>query len=174
MFIVPTLQPQTMAKFPVNPFVHGVRGNKSSQKSNKYGAERVGVHASQKEHDRSNQLKLWERAGLISNLREQVPYELIPAQYDGYVCQKEQCKTCPDIAGCSSQKRERTKCGIAMKYKPTRIEIEKSCKYIADFVYTDNETGHTVVEDTKGMRTKDYIIKRKLMLYLHGIRIKEV
>lgn len=163
-----------MAKYPVNPFVHGVRGYKSSQNSNKYGAERVGVHASQREHDRSNQLKLWQRAGLISNFREQVPYELIPAQYDGYVFQKEQCKTCPDIAGCSSQKRTRTKCGIAMKYKPTRIEIEKSCKYIADFVYTDNETGQTVVEDTKGMRTKDYIIKRKLMLYLHGIRIKEV
>lgn len=31
-----------------------------------------------------------------------------------------------------------------------------------------------VVEDTKGMRTKEYIIKRKLMLYEYGIRIKEV
>ena len=50
--------------------------------------------------------------------------------------------------------------------------VEKSCAYIADFVYTEN--GETVVEDTKGFRTKDYIIKRKLMLYVHGIRIKEV
>lgn len=30
-----------------------------------------------------------------------------------------------------------------------------------------------VVEDCKGMRTKDYIIKRKLMLYKFGVRIKE-
>ena len=50
--------------------------------------------------------------------------------------------------------------------------VEKSCVYIADFVYTEN--GETVVEDTKGFRTKDYIIKRKLMLYVHGIRIREV
>ena len=51
--------------------------------------------------------------------------------------------------------------------------IERECRYIADFVYKDKE-GHLVVEDTKGVKTKDYIIKRKLMLYVHGIRIKEV
>lgn len=117
-------------------------------KKNKYGAKRVGEHASKKEHNRANQLKLWQRAGLISNLREQVPFELIPAQYG--------------------------ECGTDLKGKPVRVCIEKSCKYIADFVYTDNETGQTIVEDTKGVRTKEYIIKRKLMLYLHGIRIKEV
>lgn len=50
--------------------------------------------------------------------------------------------------------------------------VERECKYIADFVYTENRK--KVVEDTKGMRTKDYIIKRKLMLYIHGIQIKEV
>ena len=49
--------------------------------------------------------------------------------------------------------------------------VERSVSYIADFVYTDN--GITIVEDSKGYRTKDYIIKRKLMLYIHGIRIKE-
>jgi hypothetical protein len=52
--------------------------------------------------------------------------------------------------------------------------LERECSYIADFVYIDNETEKTVVEDTKGMRTKDYIIKRKLMLYIHKIRIREV
>ena len=45
--------------------------------------------------------------------------------------------------------------------------------YVADFVYLD-EQGKTVVEDAKGVRTKDYIIKRKLMLWLHNIRIREV
>lgn len=115
---------------------------------NKYHAQRVGGHASQKEHDRSNQLKLWQRAGVISNLREQVSFELIPAQYG--------------------------ECGTDLKGKPVRVCIEKACKYIADFVYTDTETGQTVVEDTKGVRTKEYIIKRKLMLWIHGIRIKEI
>lgn len=50
--------------------------------------------------------------------------------------------------------------------------VEKPCAYIADFVYTEN--GETVVEDTKGFRTRDYRIKKKLLLYVHGIRIKEV
>jgi hypothetical protein len=50
--------------------------------------------------------------------------------------------------------------------------LERECSYIADFIY--QEGGQTVVEDTKGVRTKDYIIKRKLMLYIHGIKIREV
>ena len=50
--------------------------------------------------------------------------------------------------------------------------IERECRYIADFVYT--EGGNTVVEDAKGMRTKEYIIKRKLMLEKFKIRIREV
>jgi hypothetical protein len=49
---------------------------------------------------------------------------------------------------------------------------ERPCTYVADFVY--QEGGKTVVEDTKGFKTKDYIIKRKLMLQVHGIRIREV
>ena len=52
--------------------------------------------------------------------------------------------------------------------------VEREVSYIADFVYIDNETMKTVVEDSKGVRTKDYIIKRKLLLWVHGIRIREV
>ena len=51
--------------------------------------------------------------------------------------------------------------------------IERECSYIADFVYRD-ENDNLIVEDTKGVKTKDYIIKRKLMLYMKGIRIREV
>jgi Fe2+ or Zn2+ uptake regulation protein len=50
--------------------------------------------------------------------------------------------------------------------------IERECSYIADFCYKEN--GEYIVEDTKGFRTKDYIIKRKLMLKIYGIRIKEL
>ncbi len=49
--------------------------------------------------------------------------------------------------------------------------VERACHYVADFVYTQD--GQTVVEDTKGFRTPDYIIKRKLMLQ-KGYRIKEI
>lgn len=49
---------------------------------------------------------------------------------------------------------------------------ERACDYIADFVY--DKDGKTVVEDVKGMRTREYIIKRKLMLFRHGIHIHEV
>lgn len=51
--------------------------------------------------------------------------------------------------------------------------IERACKYRADFDYYTKDGIH-VVEDAKGFKTKDYIIKRKLMLWVHGIRVKEV
>ena len=50
--------------------------------------------------------------------------------------------------------------------------VERECSYYADFVYTQN--GEVIVEDTKGMRTPEYKIKRKLMLFRYGIRIREI
>lgn len=50
---------------------------------------------------------------------------------------------------------------------------ERECSYVADFDYLDRDGTH-VVEDVKGLRTKEYIIKRKLMLYVHGVRVREV
>lgn len=50
--------------------------------------------------------------------------------------------------------------------------VERACSYIADFTYYYK--GSFVVEDSKGFKTPDYIIKRKLMLQKHGIRIQEV
>lgn len=49
---------------------------------------------------------------------------------------------------------------------------ERAVVYKADFVYKEN--GIQVVEDTKGVKTKEYIIKRKMMLWIYGIRIREV
>lgn len=49
---------------------------------------------------------------------------------------------------------------------------ELPLKYIADFVYT-NRDGTQIVEDVKGVRSKDYVMKRKLMLMVHGISIFE-
>lgn len=49
--------------------------------------------------------------------------------------------------------------------------IEKSVTYYADFAYWEN--GRYIVEDTKGAKTDVYKLKRKLMLVVHGIRIRE-
>lgn len=105
------------------------------------------TYDSVKESRRHAELLLLERAGEISDLARQVRYVLIPAQYE------------PDIIGARG--------GV----KRGKL-IEREVAYIADFVYMQD--GKLVVEDTKGVRTKDYIIKRKLMLYVHKIRIKEV
>lgn len=60
----------------------------------------------------------------------------------------------------------------AQRDEATGKVVERECSYKADFVY--EEDGKTVVEDVKGFRTKEYIIKRKLMMWRYGIRIREV
>ena len=53
--------------------------------------------------------------------------------------------------------------------------VERAVTYVADFVYT--EGGKTIVEDTKNpylRKEPRYVIKRKLLLYVHGIRIREI
>lgn len=110
------------------------------------------VFDSHKEAQRWEQLRLLQKAGKIVELQRQVKYELLPAQYETYER--------------FSKKGKRLKDG-------TRL-IERQCIYIADFVYTDAETGETFVEDVKGVRTKDFVIKRKLMYVVHGIKVKEV
>lgn len=92
------------------------------------------------------ELSLLERAGKIQDLQRQVKFVLIPAQYE------------PDTIG----KRGGVKRGKL---------LEREVSYVADFVYTQD--GKQVVEDTKGFRTADYKLKRKMMLYFHGSRIKE-
>lgn len=110
------------------------------------------VFDSYKEAKRWEQLLLMQKAGEITNLQRQVKYELIPAQYETYERYGKQ--------------GQRLKDGIRL--------VERKVEYIADFVYTITETGETIVEDVKGMRTKDYIIKRKLMYAVHTIKVKEV
>lgn len=48
---------------------------------------------------------------------------------------------------------------------------ERAACYVADFTYT--ESGAYIVEDCKGKRTPEYVLKRKLMLWVHGIVIRE-
>lgn len=99
------------------------------------------TYASKKEAQRHHELVLLERAGIISELRRQVKFELIPAQrMDG------KCK-------------------------------ERAASYIADFTYKDKEK-KLHVEDVKGYKKGQayaiFTLKRKLMLYIHGIEIEEI
>ena len=56
--------------------------------------------------------------------------------------------------------------------KPGKV-IEREVSYVADFMYGTKD-GKLIVEDVKGIRTKEYILKRKMLLHFYGIRIKEV
>lgn len=100
-----------------------------------------------KEYKRYTELALLEKVGQISRLERQVKFVLIPAQYE----------TVTDKNG-----KWKRKC------------VERECAYYADFVYWKD--GYRVVEDTKSKatKTKDYIIKRKLMRYMNDIAIVEI
>lgn len=137
----------------------------------KYGNQKTTTDGiffdSKKEARRYAELKMMLRSGVISDLELQKPFELIPAQYEQVARYGKNGKRLADGKKC----------------------IERACVYKADFVYKIKRERkeplpdgnfnvydyyETVVEDTKGMRTTDYIIKRKLMLYVYGIRIKEL
>ena len=119
----------------------------------KYHSQKVSIAQeifdSKKEARRWLELKNLESHGLISGLQRQKKFVLIPAQYE------------PDTKGPR---------GGRIKGKL----LEREVAYYADFVYFDEEEKDFVIEDTKGVRTKDYIIKRKLLLWLNGYRIREV
>ena len=118
---------------------------------NKYHSTKTWAYGlqfdSKKEARRYQELKLLEASGKIENLKVQVKFTLLPAQRE------------PDTVGPKGGK-------IRGKV------IEREVAYIADFVYV--EDGKMIVEDTKGMKTPEYVIKRKLLLYMTGIRIREV
>ena len=119
----------------------------------KYGNTKIknayGTYDSQLEYARFIFLSNREKEGEITNLRRQVEYLLIPAQYGTEI---KHLKT---------------------KDKEVRVLLERSCSYIADFVYERN--GETIVEDCKGSKyiiTADFKIKKKLMLWVHQIQVK--
>lgn len=107
------------------------------------------VFDSLKERRRYCELLLLQKQGIISDLRLQVPYELIPAIYE-------------DV-----EKQLKTKVKIISRC------VQRAVTYVADFVYIQD--GKTIVEDVKGssnILTSEFKLKMKLMRYMHGIQIK--
>ena len=121
----------------------------------KYKAKKASVDGiefdSRKEANRYCELKLLQRAGKIQNLELQKAIELIPAQRERIINPKNG------------------------KVKKGKV-IERAVTYVADFVYTEN--GRMVIEDVKGYKGGGayavFTIKRKLLLYKYGIKIKEI
>ena len=127
----------------------------------KYGNNKIknafGTYDSELEYARFIFLSNRQKEGEISDLRRQVEYLLIPAQYGTEIRH------------------------LKTKDKEVRVLLERPCSYIADFVYERN--GKTIVEDCKGedkkykgkrfsTETAAFKIKKKLMLYIHNIQIK--
>lgn len=122
---------------------------RAKYRNNKVVFEDGSTFDSMKEYGRYLDLLAMEKAGEIKDLRRQVKYILIPAQRE------------PDTVG----KRGGIKKGKL---------LEREVAYFADFVYINIVSGEEIVEDTKGIRTTEYILKRKMMLYFHHIRIHEI
>lgn len=121
-----------------------------SKYGNKKAKANGRVFDSRKERSRYYTLQVLEKAGEISDLRMQVPFEIIPAVYE------------------KVEKQLKTKVKIVDRC------VQRATHYIADFVYTDKD-GNMVVEDVKGsssILTPEFRLKMKLMRYVHGIQIK--
>lgn len=106
---------------------------------------------SKKEMQRYLALKDAQEKGLISDLKLQVRFELIPAVKEEYV--------------------EHLKTKDRIKTRTLQLPITYTC----DFLYIKD--GETIVEDVKAspkMLPKEYTLKKKMMFALKGIKIKEV
>lgn len=143
---------------------------------------------SKKEHDRWLCLQMLQSDGLISELRRQVEFELIPAKTEtvkvkdkvinDWIVENEHFATKKDAhAYCRSRGLQYAAalCQRRIVEVFKEVVIEHNAVYTADFVYKDAD-GNLVVEDTKSEITRkepDYVLRRKLMLHVHGIRILE-
>lgn len=109
---------------------------------------------SRKEARRYLVLKQYEKEGKIRDLKWQVEFALLPAQYEPST----------EVYQRGEHKGE---------LKQGKL-IERAVVYIADFTYVTAD-GQYIVEDVKGgVKTKEYILKRKMLLFFHNIRIREI
>ena len=117
----------------------------------KFGAKKVvrdgRTFDSKKEAGRYTELKLLQRAGKITDLRLQVPFLLIPSQYENGKCIERECKYIADFT------------------------YRENGKFVVEDV--KGRAASYSARISKGLKTDVYIIKRKLMLEKYGIKIRE-
>lgn len=122
------------------------------QKRAKYGNKRIfdpmhGNFDSRLEYHVYLYLLRLQEKGEIHDLKRQVVIELIPS--------------------CAFYKYKKAKVKLTVKKHQLR-----PMRYIADFTFVDKE-GEYHVCDAKGKKTKEYNIKKKILLSLQGIYIEE-
>lgn len=126
---------------------HGYKPSRS-----KYGAKKVYYNGerfdSKKELNRYKELLMIQKAGRIFGLERQVKFELTPTV------------------------RGPERIGPRGGRKPGNVILD-AASYVADFTYYRSDTGEFVVEDCKGYRTPEYILKKKFLYHLRGIMIYE-
>lgn len=125
------------------------------EKGKKYNNTKVEYEGikfdSKKEMQRYLVLKDAEDKGIISDLKLQVRFELIPAVKEEYL--------------------EHLKTKDKIKTRTLQLPITYTC----DFQYIKD--GETIIEDIKAspkMLPKEYTLKKKMMFALKGVKIKEV
>lgn len=93
-------------------------------------------------------LKEAQKNGQIKDLERQVRFTLIPTQYRMEIVH------------------------LKTKDKEVKRVAEREITYTADFVY--EKDGEKVVEDFKGFPNDRWPLKKAMMLYFHGVSIREV
>lgn len=128
------------------------------EKKQKYNTRKIvydGISFDSKDEIRRyNELLILQRAGKIHDLKYHEQFELIPAQYE--------------TVERYSKTGKRLKDGVKL--------VERAAVYTSDFSYYLKDTGEKIVEDVKCEKTKTeaYVLRRKLVYKIYGIKIKEV
>lgn len=117
----------------------------AQKNANKFNAEKVTFRGmtfdSRKELKRFLYLQFQEKKGVISQLRRQVKFQIIPPLYVTRTM--------------VHAKITEIKCSL----------VDRAAYYTCDFLYREN--GKIIIEDVKSAETaslKDYILRRKLMI----------
>ena len=157
----------------------------------KYHNVKTRGYDSAREAERARVLHLMEKAGKIRDLREQVRFELVPAVWehiDGSIVPDWKVTPIPSLNEmfevlnairdgapvlwpAMAERKDRNKLR-----RMKAVQLERAAEYRADFVYWQD--GKLVVEDAKGYKGgeayKLFVWKRKMMLWLYGIQVREV
>lgn len=143
---------------------------------------------STKEYKRYVDLCDMERNGIIKDLRRQVEFSIIPQHTEKVNVGRKAIRQWQVNGNLFNTKREAILYCRRMKIDQCWIKkdisysdiwrtvvVEKEAVYTADFTYID-KNGVYIVEDVKSdftRKEKDYILRRKLMLHVYGIKILE-